>query len=607
MCCSHGHELREEQIDQPGKSNRRRGFKETPHQWFWLLAVWYGYMGADARHGSSLAVQHWSTRWGAVTVNVASSSLPSPSWDRRPGEVEEALVKAARALTSHLDVDGACGAVLDAVENVFGATSCWILLFDPAIKQLHSVCSRGRGSDVFSDLVLPPDVGILGLAFTSRQVVFVPNVKDDDRWFDAPRVHETPLRSVFMVPLMSGSDALGVVGLDSPCFDAERPPGDADIARLEALAAQAAIAISNARLYSASEEDRRRLRALLQEQQRLRSHVTHLEEHVRVTGAFKEIVGESTALKEVVTQAALAAPGDTTILLLGETGSGKELLARFIHERSSRSKGPFVPVNCAALPEALVESELFGHEKGAFTGAIARKPGKFEIAQRGTIFLDEIGDLPKEAQAKLLRVLQDRQVQRVGSTHSLEVDVRVVAATNQDLEQAISARQFRQDLYYRLSVFPIRIPPLRERREDIPELALYFAQHFSTKLRKKVDRVTPAALQRLQAEEWPGNIRELQNVMERAVILTKGTAVDTDVIQMASASHPLPSITAHAETVTTLADAERRAILEVLEATHWRVSGLGGAAEVLGLKPTTLHAKMKKLGIHRPVTQSTVR
>ena len=553
-----------------------------------------------------LSFRRRGTIESAVLLSVASNPSLSRSWDRRPGAVEEALVRAARTLTSHLDVGGVCAAVLDAVENVFGATSSWILLYDTGIKQLRTVGSRGLGSEAFRDLAIPPDAGILGLAFTSRRVVFVPNVKDDDRWFDASRVHEAPLRSVFMVPLMSGGEALGVVGLDAPCFDADCPPGDADIARLEALAAQAAIAITNARLYSASEEDRRRLRSLLQEQHRLRSHVTHLEEHVKVTGAFKEIVGQSSTLKEAVNQAALAAPGDTTILLLGETGSGKELLARFVHERSSRSTGPFVAVNCAALPEALVESELFGHEKGSFTGAIARKPGKFEIAHQGTVFLDEIGDLPREAQAKLLRVLQERQVQRVGSTHSIDVDVRVVAATNQDLESEIVKGQFRQDLYYRLSVFPIRVPPLRERREDIPELARYFAMHFSTKLRKGIEHVTPAALERLQSYEWPGNIRELQNVMERAVILTAGTEVDADAIQIGTQSRSLPFVSSRTDTVT-LAEAERRAILTALEAAHGRISGRSGAADLLAMKPTTLHAKMKKLGIRRPVAGPAVR
>ena len=547
-----------------------------------------------------------------MSVNVTATPSPATLWDRRPGAVEQALVKAARALTSHLDVESVCAAILSAVETVFNAASSWILLHDTGSRQLRTVCSRGRGSDAFRDLSVSPDVGILGLAFTSRKVVFVPNAKDDDRWFDPSRVHQAPLRSVFMVPLLSGREVLGVLGLDSPCFDADRPPDDTDIARLEALAAQAAIAIVNARLYSASEEDRRRMRLMLQEQHRLHSHVTHLEEHVKATGAFKEIVGHSAALEEAVNQAALAAPGDTTILLLGETGSGKELLARFIHERSGRSKGPFVPVNCAALPEALVESELFGHEKGAFTGAIARKPGKFEIADRGTLFLDEIGDLPKEAQAKLLRVLQDRQVQRVGSTQSVTVDVRVVAATNQDLERAISTREFRQDLFYRLSVFPIRIPSLRERRDDIPELARYFAAHFSTKLRKRIADITPAALERLQAYGWPGNIRELQNVMERAVILSQGTVIDVDAIQVVPDPHPTrstpsPRSTDNPDDRVTFAEAERRAILAALETARWRVSGKGGAADLLALRPTTLHAKMKKLGIRRPAAERTVR
>jgi formate hydrogenlyase transcriptional activator len=335
-----------------------------------------------------------------------------------------------------------------------------------------------------------------------------------------------------------------------------------------------------------------------EERQCVRGHVSDLEAHAKTTGAFGEIVGESETLAQTVAQALLAAPGDTTILLLGETGCGKELLARFIHARSIRHQGPFVPVNCAALPEALVESELFGHERGAFTGAIGYKPGKFEIANRGTIFLDEIGDLQKDAQAKLLRVLQDREVQRVGATRPLRVDVRVIAATNQDLEQAIDARSFRSDLYFRLSVFPIRVPPLRERRADIPTLAAHFAKHFSAKLHKPVEGLTLDALQQLSAYEWPGNIRELQNVIERAVILARSAVIDLDAVRL-SPSHHVPVPSTHVEVVS-LAEAERRAIHAALAASHWRISGRGGAAELLALRPTTLHAKMKKLGLRRP-------
>ena len=519
--------------------------------------------------------------------------------DEQTLKIEEALVRAARSLTARLDVDGVCHALLDAIGDVFDARCSWVLLYHPGTKQLRTACARGVGSEAFSDLAMSPDTGILGLAFKSRKVVFIPNVKGDDRWFDPQRVHAAALESVFAIPLVHGDEVLGVVGLDSPRFTADGPPTEAHIARLEALAAQAAIAITNAKLYEASEQDRRRLRSLLNEQNRLRDHVTHLEEHIRVTGAFSEIVGESQTLKAAIDQATLAAPGDTTILLLGETGSGKELLARFIHERSGRSRGPFVPVNCAALPEALVESELFGHEKGAFTGAIARKPGKFEIANHGTVLLDEIGDLPKDAQAKLLRVLQDREVHRVGSTRPVEVDVRIIAATNQNLEAAVEAHAFRADLYYRLSVFPILIPPLRERRDDIPTLSRHFAAHFAAKLRKRINGVSSGALRRLQEYDWPGNIRELQNVLERAVVLTQGAVVEPEAILIASNSHAIAA--SKPTDVLTLADAERCAIVAALEAAHWRVSGPGGAADRLGLKPTTLHAKMKKLGDRRPL------
>jgi formate hydrogenlyase transcriptional activator len=527
-------------------------------------------------------------------------AFPSARPSEARGHVERALIKAARSLTARLDVGAVCQAVIDAVEDVFDARSAWILLHEPSSDRLRTYAVRGRGSEAFRDLVIAPSVGILGLAFTTGKVVFVPRVKEEDRWFDPARVHAADLQSVFAVPLVHGREILGVVGLDSPLFSADHPPTDADIGPLEALAVQAAIAITNARLYSASEEDRRRLRSLVQEHRRLRSHVTHLEQQVKAAGEFRDIIGESPGLREALRQASLAAPGDTTILLLGETGSGKELVARFIHEHSARPRNPFVAVNCAALPEALVESELFGHERGAFTGAVARHPGRFEIAHHGTLFLDEIGDLPTGAQAKLLRVLQDGQVQRVGATQSTPVDVRVIAATNQDLEHAIAARAFRADLYYRVSVFPIRIPPLRERRQDIPHLAEYFTRHFASRLGKNVTGVTPAALRGLGEYDWPGNVRELQNVIERAVILASGAAIEWEAIGLSRADDRQAAPPA-GPPVLAFEEAERRAIVAALEAAHWRVSGSGGAAQRLGLKPTTLHAKMKKLGIHRPV------
>jgi formate hydrogenlyase transcriptional activator len=523
----------------------------------------------------------------AVTTSAAS------------GEVEQAFIEAARALTSHLDVARVCSAVLDAVTAVFGATSGWILLHDESEKVLRTMSLRGPGSEAFRDIALPPNVGILGLAFSSRQVVFVPDVQAEHRWYNPARVHASGLRSVFTVPLVHKEKALGVVGLDSPRFGADRPPGPSDIRRLEAFAAQAAVAVANARLYDASERDRRRLRALFQERQQLRQQVSHLQSEVLVAGAFGDILGSSRVFTEALQQATLVAPGDTTVLLLGETGTGKELLARFIHDQSTREKGPFVAVNCAALPEALVESELFGHEKGAFTGAAGRKVGKFEVAHRGTLFLDEIGDLPLEAQAKLLRVLQDGLVQRVGSTAAVQVDVRVIAATNQDLEAAIAVNRFRSDLFYRVSVFPIRIPPLRQRREDIELLARHFVQRFAAKLRRSVVEIAEDALSRLREYDWPGNVRELQNVIERAVILSAGATIEARVLGIAAAA-PGPTSATAPQRPLTLAEAERQAILAALEVTGWRISGRDGAAGVLGLKPTTLHAKMKKLGIRRP-------
>ena len=312
----------------------------------------------------------------------------------------------------------------------------------------------------------------------------------------------------------------------------------------------------------------------------------------------------------------LVAPADSTVLLVGETGTGKELIARAIHDQSRRSGKPFVAVNCAALPESLVESELFGYEKGAFTGALARKPGKFELADQGTLFLDEIGDLPAQAQAKLLRVLQEREVQRVGGTRAVPVNVRLISATNQDLGARMQTGLFRQDLYYRLSVFPIRVPPLRERTSDIPLLVDHFLRRFADRLHKPVPRLSDGVFDQLLVYDWPGNVRELQNVIERAVILARGSLIGSDLIilqpkgvsQAVTAPSDLVPLAVEShhghngngDDVVRFADAERHAIVRALEASGWRISGWGGAAEILGLKPTTLHAKMKRLGIRRP-------
>jgi formate hydrogenlyase transcriptional activator len=513
--------------------------------------------------------------------------------------IERALIDAARVLTSNLDVLGVAEALLDAVHDVFGATSSWVLLHEPVGQQLKTVAFRGEGADAFRGVAMPADAGIMGLAFKSRRVVFVPRADEDDRWFDVARVHRAGMQSAIAVPLLSGAETLGVAGLDTPHFKADRPPDETDISRLEAFAAQAAVALKNAQLYEASERDRRRLASLLDERRGLRRRVAHLQEEVRAARPPLEMSGEGPEWTRTVALAEVVAAGGTTVLLLGETGTGKEVLARRIHAQSDRAARAFVPVNCAALPDELVESELFGHEKGAFTGAIARKLGKFEIADGGTLFLDEIGDLPPDAQAKLLRVLQDSRVERVGGTSPIAVNVRLIAATNRDLEQAIAAGTFRSDLFFRISVFPIELPPLRDRASDIPILAQHFLTGFAKKLGRPAARLSRAAQLRLRTYQWPGNVRELQNVMERAVILSTAAEVPADAIWLPRRG-PTVLSSPHKSEVTTLADADRRAIAAALDASGWKVSGVGGAAERLGTKPTTLHAKMKKLGIKRP-------
>ena len=311
---------------------------------------------------------------------------------------------------------------------------------------------------------------------------------------------------------------------------------------------------------------------------------------------FKGIVGRSAALRHVLEQVEMVAPSDSTVLLLGETGTGKELIAQAIHERSVRSKRSLVKLNCAAIPSGLLESELFGHERGAFTGAIAPRAGRLDQADKGTLFLDEVGDIPMELQPKLLRVLQEREFERLGSTQTKKVDVRLVAATHRDLEGMMSEGQFRDDLYYRLNVFPIEIPPLRERREDIPLLAHHFTQRFAWGMGKTIDTIPGETMQALTGYSWPGNIRELQNLIERAVILTSGPVLQVALRYLQTRTAPSHDT----QQPQTLAEAEREHILAVLRKADWVLAGPKGAATLLGINRSTLQFRMRKLGIVRP-------
>jgi transcriptional regulator with GAF, ATPase, and Fis domain len=306
------------------------------------------------------------------------------------------------------------------------------------------------------------------------------------------------------------------------------------------------------------------------------------------------IVGDSDAMRYVMSRIDQVAPTDATVLLCGETGTGKELLARAVHHRSDRRDRPFVVVNCAAMPAALIESELFGRERGAFTGAHATQVGRFELANRGTIFLDEVGELPMEVQPKLLRVLQEGYVERLGNPRTIEVDVRVIAATNRDLSDEVREGRFRRDLYYRLNVFPITLPALRQRREDVPALVRHLVDHLGRTLRRRIDTIPDDVMAAFQAYDWPGNVRELENVLQRAIILSRGGVLATRDVWVPAVDAPPGADSG------TLVDVERRHIVRVLTGVRWRIEGPGGGAQLLGLKPSTLRSRMLKLGVARP-------
>ncbi len=467
---------------------------------------------------------------------------------------------------------------------------------------LHLVVSRDNplpgGSDAAGpanpDTRLPLGVGVLGRIVQTGQEVVFPDLQDaPPELFPVEWVAREKVRGFTATPISFKGEVLGVITAYVRVSTAEETHPWRHV-----IGDHIGAAIANARAF----EEIQRLKAQLEIQN------DYLKEEVIEARAFGELVGQSEALRHIVNQIDLVAPTEALVLILGESGTGKELVAREIHNRSQRKDKPLIRVNCASVPKELFESEFFGHARGSFTGAIKDRAGRFEAADGGTLFLDEIGEVPLDLQSKLLRVLQEKRYERVGEDRTRAADVRIIGATNRDLKQEVAAGRFREDLYYRLNVFPIQVPTLRDRMEDIPLLAKHFVDLSAKELGCPKPRLTRAGIAKLQGYSWPGNIRELRNVIQRAVILARGGVLDFDLPAGESAPAPMKRATratgdAEPEflTETELQRRERENLLVILQKSNWRIKGADGAAELLGVKPTTLVTRMKKMGLRRPV------
>ena len=514
---------------------------------------------------------------------------------RQSEERQRALLEINNAIISNLDRDSLFEAIAKALRPILPFDRLSLCIYDPPSDFLRGFAGTGIAAqkailDVGSDV--PRQGSLMGRAVDEKRPIIARDLRDEQQTsVDAgiiANLIELGMRSLLALPLMSKGKVVGVLNFTSLTSGQYSEP-DAEFS--QEIAKQVALAVENMQAYEEIAQLKKRLE---QEKDRLQAENVYLQEEMKTQSGFEDILGKSPSLRKVLRQVEQVAPTDTTVLVLGETGTGKELIARAIHELSPRKGRPLVTVNCGAISAGLVESELFGHERGAFTGALSRKIGRFELADGGTLFLDEIGDLPLDLQVKLLRVLQEGQIERVGGTRTIVIDVRVIGATHADLEKRVEEGRFRQDLFYRLNVFPIHMPALRERREDIPVLVRHFVLHFAGKLGKKIESIARPTMDALESYPWPGNVRELRNVIERSVIVTRGTALELG--DWITGGRPVVA-TSEARK---LADVERAHIVRVLEDCGWRVSGRSGAAELLGLKPTTLEARMKKLGIRRP-------
>ena len=466
----------------------------------------------------------------------------------------QALLEVAQAISAHRDLDELFREIAQRLPRVVRVNFVGLSLYDPIknMMRLHTV-QANVPSDLIGGHEESLDETPAGVVWQTQQPVLVPDVAEERRWPKVIRcMQEDSSRSFCFVPLTTAVRRLGAMGfvsLEKAAYS------EADLEFLQQVANPVAVAVENALAFQ----------EIAQLKDKLAKEKLYLEEELRLEHGFEDIIGDSDALKQVLKQVEVVAPTDSTVLIQGETGTGKELIARAIHRLSGRSERTFVKLNCAAIPTGLLESELFGHERGAFTGAISQKAGRFELADRGTIFLDEVGEVPIELQSKLLRVLQEQEFERLGSTKTLRVNVRLIAATNRELKSLVEAKQFRSDLYYRLNVFPVTMPPLRERREDIPILVRYFTQHYAGRMKRNIQAVPAKTLEILSRYAWPGNVRELENLVERSVILTQGTDLQVPISELQTTSDSMDS------SMTALEEAERDHIVRALQETKWVV------------------------------------
>ncbi|HVB33831.1 MAG TPA: sigma 54-interacting transcriptional regulator [Patescibacteria group bacterium] len=521
----------------------------------------------------------------AVAVDNAMHHQEARSHQRelaRERDRLRTLLELTNAVVSRLDLRDLFAAISTSLRRLFDCEYASLSLYEPQTGRMRIQVldfPAGKGW-IREEMSMSVDATPAGQAFRTRQPLIAGRA--ELARFGLNAIDAEGLRSILCLPLVGLSRPLGTLNLASL---RESAFSQQDVDFLSRVAQQIAIAVENALAYQRIERQK----------DRLAEEKLYLEDEIRAEHGLDEIVGESATWRRVIEQIRQVAPTESTVLLQGETGTGKELLARLIHQMSERRARTFVKLNCSAIPAGLLESELFGHEKGAFTGAIARRIGRFELADQGTLFLDEIGDVPLELQPKLLRVLQEREFERVGANQTLRVDIRLIAATNRDLASLVSAGQFRADLYYRINIFPVRVPLLRERLDDIPLLARYFTQKHAARADKQIEHIPSEALDAMKNYSWPGNVRELENLIERAVILSPNATLRVPAVGLENLAPGLAPPRADS-----LEDVERDHILHILSQTRWRISGPAGAAAKLGMKRTTLQSRMRKLGIRRP-------